>query len=101
MINLPTQLLISTSRNTIESGKEMAVLKPTANKFGNYELKGEKVNWKLAPEYQSPAKLQVNDDGTCTVIPTNDNDDTRQVIVITYGLSQMFYCKNFLLMNLW
>ena len=81
LINVPTQLLISTTRDTIESGKETAVLKPKVNKFGNYELKGEKINWKLAPEYQSLAKLQVNDDGTCTVIPTNNNDEAREVIV--------------------
>lgn len=81
LINLPTQLLILPTRDTIESGKETAVLKPRVNKFGNYELKGEKVSWKLAPEYHSLAKLKINDDGTCTVIPTNNNDETKEVVV--------------------
>jgi hypothetical protein len=58
-INLPTQLLISSTKDTIESGKEPAVLKSRMNKFGNYELEGQKITWRLAPGYRSLAKLKL------------------------------------------
>lgn len=80
-INLPTQLLVSPAQDTIESGSEEAVLKARVNKFGNYELKGEPVKWKLASEYMSLARLVINNDGSCNVIPTNNNDETKEVIV--------------------
>ena len=81
LINLPVQLLVSPTQDSIESRKDSVVLTARVNKFGNYELKGEKVNWKIAPEYQSLAKLKMNDDGTCTVIPTNNNDETKEVVI--------------------
>jgi len=81
LANLPTQLLVSPTRDTIESGRDMVVLKTKVNKFGNYELKGEKINWKIAPGYQSLAKLIINNDGTCKVIPTNNNDETKEVVI--------------------
>ena len=81
LINLPVQLLVSPTQDSIESRKDSVVLTARVNKFGNYELKGEKVNWKIAPEYQSLAKLKMDDDGTCTVIPTNNNDETKEVVI--------------------
>ena len=79
--NLATQLLISPTQDTIESGSETVVLKTKLNKFGNYELKGGQINWKIDPEYRPFVKLNINDDGTCEVIPTNDNDETKEVII--------------------
>jgi hypothetical protein len=79
--NLATQLLVSPTQDTIESGSENIVLKAKVNKFGNYELKGERVTWKVAPEYKSLVNLLTNDDGSCKVIPTNDNDETKIVII--------------------
>ena len=81
LTNLPTQLLVSPAQDTIESGSEEAVLKARVNKFGNYESKGEPITWKIAPEYKSFARLVRNDDGSCKVIPTNNNDETKQIIV--------------------
>lgn len=81
LTNLPVQVSVSPTKDTIESGKETLVLKARVNKFGNYELKGEKLSWTIAPEFQSLIKLQVNEDGTCTVIPTNNQDETKAVIV--------------------
>jgi hypothetical protein len=80
-INLPVQVVVSPTKDTIESGKETVVLKARVNKFGNYELKNEKINWTIATEYKSFVKLKINEDGTCTVIPTNDQDETKEVIV--------------------
>ncbi len=87
LMNLPTQLLISPTRDTIETGSQTIVLKSTVNKFGNYEVKDAKVYWKLANEYKSLAKLQINNDGTCTVIPTNNNDETKEVVIQATTLS--------------
>lgn len=81
LINLPVQVLVSPTKDTIESGKETVLLKTKLNKFGNYELKGEKISWTIAPEYQSLARLDIHDDGTCTVIPTNDNDEIKEVVI--------------------
>ncbi len=81
LVDLPTQLIITPTRDTIETGKETVILKSTVNKFGNYRLKNEKVSWSMAPQFQSFAKLKINDDGTCTVIPTNENDEIKEVIV--------------------
>ena len=81
LTNLPTQLLISPTHDTIESGRESVVLKTRLNKFGNYELKGEPISWKVADKYKSLVKLNIKDDGTCEVVPTNDNDETKEVIV--------------------
>ncbi len=79
--NLATQLLISPSQDTLETGKETVVLNATVNKFGNYELTGEKVNWAIATEYQSLVDLKIGEDGSCEVIPTNQHDETKAVIV--------------------
>jgi hypothetical protein len=81
LTNLPVQVVVSPTKDTIESGKERVVLKAKVNRFGNYESNKEKINWTMAPGYRSFAKLEVNDDGTCTVIPTNDQDETKEVIV--------------------
>ena len=81
LTNLPVQVVVSPTKDTIESGKKTVTLKAKVNKFGNYELKDQKVTWTIAPAYQSFAKLQINDDGTCTVIPANDQDETKEVIV--------------------
>ncbi len=81
LINLPTQLLVSPTGDTIESGKDTLVLKTQVNKFGNYELQGEKINWSIDPEYQSLAKLQINADSSCTLVPTNDNNETKEIVI--------------------
>jgi len=79
--NLATQLVVSPTQNTIETGKESVILRTRVNKFGNYELKGEKIVWALAPEYESFVRLKINNDGSCEIIPTNENDETKEVII--------------------
>lgn len=79
---LPVQLQISPTGVDIETNKNNVELKAKVNRFGNYELKGEPVKWDVAPEYKSFVELNVSQDGAaCTVIPRNDGDDIRQVIV--------------------
>ena len=67
---------------TIETKMDDVRLKAKINRFGNFEMKGETVNWSVAPENKSFVELRVSEDGTtCDVIPTNTTDETKQVIV--------------------
>lgn len=96
--SIPTLLTIKPTQQNLETGKDSAVLEATINRFGNYELKGEKIAWKIAPEYQSLVQLQVNDEGNCVIIPTNKGNETKEVIVTastTSGLeaASVFYIK--------
>lgn len=81
LINQPTQLLISPTQDTIETGKNGIVLKTRVNKFGNIELKGEPISWNIEPKYESFVDLKINDDGSCEVIPTNESNDVAKVII--------------------
>ncbi|WP_163707343.1 PemB family protein [Mangrovibacterium lignilyticum] len=78
---LPTMLHVQPTRQKLETGKDSLLLTATAYRFGNYELKGETVNWSLAPEYEGLVKLDVQNDGTCLVVPTNEKDETVEVII--------------------
>lgn len=96
--SIPTLLTIKPSRQTLETGKDRVELEATVNRFGNYELKGEKIVWKTAPEYQSLVQLQVNNEGKCVVIPTNNGNETKEVIVTASTASgleaaSVFYIK--------
>jgi hypothetical protein len=87
--NLPTQLVISPTRDTIETGKATMKLRATVYKFGNYEWKGAKVTWSIAPEFEALVDLNVQPDGSCEIVPTNTHDETKTIIVsasITSGL---------------
>lgn len=85
--NIPTQLLIKPTQQTLETGKDTLRLEATINRFGNYKYNGEPIFWKLASEYESLAQLKDHNDGTCLVIPTNTNNDTKQIIVTAYTKS--------------
>lgn len=80
--DVPTQILIKPTRITIETGKENALLEATVNKFGNYEVKDQKIRWSVAPEYKAFVELKDLGDGTCEVIATNNEDETKEVIII-------------------
>lgn len=80
-INLPSQLLIAPTQVKIETGKDSVLLKAQVNKFGDIEMEGVTINWSVGPEYASLVKLKVNNDGSCLVIPTNEDDVTKEVIV--------------------
>ncbi|MEN3323161.1 hypothetical protein VP395_05445 [Mariniflexile soesokkakense] len=82
--NVPTLLTISPTQKTLETGKDNLLLKPTVHRFGNFEFQEEKVFWDLASEYKSLVKLEVKEDGTCLVIPTSNNNETKQVVITAY-----------------
>ncbi|GEC72670.1 hypothetical protein SAMN05443543_105126 [Flavobacterium flevense] len=79
---LPTQLLISSSQNAIETNKDKAVLKATVNRFGNYELKGEKIIWSLEDKDTTFVSLKPNKDGSeCEVIPNNSKNEVQTILI--------------------
>lgn len=85
--NVPTLLTISPTQKTLETGKDNLFLKPTVHRFGNFEFQDEKVYWGIASEYNSLVKLEVNEDGSCLVIPKNNNNETKEVIVTAHTAS--------------
>jgi len=79
---LPVQLLITPARASIETGKSDIRLVSKVNRFGNFELKGERLIWNVSPEGESFVKLNVSEDGLiCDVIPANNGDYEQQVVV--------------------
>lgn len=79
---IPVQLLLSSDNASIETGKNKAELKARPLRFGNYPSAGEKINWSVAAKDSLLVRLQPSEDGTgCTVIPTNHNDETKNVVV--------------------
>ncbi|RKD90971.1 PemB family protein [Mangrovibacterium diazotrophicum] len=78
---LPTMLQVKPTRQKLETGKDSLLLIATAYRFGDFELDGQAISWSLAPEFKGLVKLEVQKDGTCLVIPTNEKDETVEVIV--------------------
>jgi hypothetical protein len=78
----PVQLLIAPTRIALETKKNEVTLNAKVMRFGNYAFTGESIKWSVAPEQKSLVQLKVSEDGSaCTVIPTNQNDETRRVVV--------------------
>jgi len=80
-INVPTLLTINSSQKTLETGKDSIVLAPTVYRFGNFQFNSEKVYWDTASEYKSFVELKLKEDGTCLVIPTNNGNETKKIII--------------------
>lgn len=79
---LPTQVLISPSQISIETNKDKVLLRATVYRFGNYELKGEKIIWSIDAKNKTILSLKPNEDGSeCEVIPNNSNDEISSVII--------------------
>ena len=79
---IPVQLLTSPSRGSIETGKNKIKLTAKALRFSNCDFSGESIKWSVAYESESLVQLKVSEDGlTCQVIPTNNKDQTFEVIV--------------------
>jgi hypothetical protein len=79
---IPTQLLISPARGSIETKKNDIKLTVKAFRFSNSELKGESIKWSVDKKFESLVELKPSEDGTsCQVVPTNTNNETFEVIV--------------------
>ncbi|KJD34315.1 hypothetical protein PK35_00370 [Tamlana nanhaiensis] len=87
--SIPTQLVVKSTQQKIETGKDSLLLETIVNRFGNFKMEGETIIWKVSDEFKSFVKLKDNEDGTCLIIPTNDVNETKKVIVSAstpYGL---------------
>lgn len=86
---LPTQLIVSSSRDSLETGKEEVILSAKALRFGNYESECPKVKWTVAPEFNSLVTLDMLDDTSCRVTSISEENETKMVVVnatTDYGL---------------
>ncbi|SDK26589.1 hypothetical protein SAMN05421823_102297 [Catalinimonas alkaloidigena] len=83
LTQLPVQLLLAPAEASLETGKDKVLLTARAMRFGNYDATGETIAWRVAPEDAAFVQLRVGADGqTCEVIPTNQEDAPRQVLVM-------------------
>ncbi len=81
--DLPTQLLLSTTRDSLETGRDTATLSVKLLRFGNVEARPDTIRWQLALESRRFARLNIAADGLhCGVIPANDGLESQRVIVI-------------------
>lgn len=83
LTKIPVQLLLSPTRQIIETGKDALILSAKQLRFGNYVHTGEKLYWRVAKGYEGLVRLQPGGDGlTCKVIPVNNFNETREVLII-------------------
>ena len=79
---LPTQLLISPTQISAETNKDKLLLKATVNRFGNYELKGEKIRWSVDDASKTIVSIHPNENGSeCEIIPIHPDGEVQTVIV--------------------
>ncbi|MGE4587358.1 MAG: hypothetical protein AB7D05_08460 [Mangrovibacterium sp.] len=79
--HLPVQLLVSSTRDTLETGKDRLVLQAVLNRFGSYPVPHAAVKWSIAPGYGQLAELRVTGKDRCELIPENRTDSLRKVVV--------------------
>ncbi len=80
--SIPTQMVISPTQKTIETGKDTITLHASVFRFGDFKVKDANITWYTAKEQQqfvhlTPARNSL----TCNVIPTNNNDSTQEVTI--------------------
>jgi hypothetical protein len=79
---IPTQLLISPLKGSIETKKNDIKLTAKIFRFSNCDFKGETVKWSVNREFESLVDLIPSEDGTsCQVVPHNLNDETIGITV--------------------
>lgn len=87
--DLPTQLIISTSNDSIETGKNSTSLTAKAYRFGNYDVECPPVKWSVDKKDSLLVKLEVQSDNTCRVTAISNDNETKSVVVNAksdYGL---------------
>ncbi len=81
LYNIPVELTISSTQDTIETGKDNLLLTSHLLLSGGKEIQGDQINWNVNKKYKNLVKLKDNKNGTCQIIPTNKNDETIEVLV--------------------
>ncbi len=79
--NVATLLTLNSDISTIESGTDTAAITNTVKYFHGETAENVDVTYSVADEYKSYVKITPNADGSCTVEGTNDEDETKTVIV--------------------
>ena len=81
--NLPVQLKLSPTRKVLETGKDSVKLIAELFRFGNYPSVIKEIDWQVNTMSEDLVKLETSQDfSTCKIIPTNQGDTTRQVIIL-------------------
>lgn len=81
--NIPVQMRLFPGYAYIETDKDTLTLKSDLYRFGNFPSSDSTISWYLDNKYSSLARIEPFADGAmCNVIPTNSNNDTRQIVVI-------------------
>lgn len=78
---VPVQLVVSPTRITLETGKDSAKIDARLLRFGNYEASKEDVSWHLAEQDAAFLTLQLREDGSCLLIPNNQQDIAKEMLV--------------------
>lgn len=79
--DVPTLLTVMPITAEIESGVSETVLTASFSRFCDYPSPMEKIQWSVAPEYAKDVRLIPSEEGTCRVIGTNTDDETKQIVV--------------------
>lgn len=88
--SLPVQLVLTQSRDTIETGKNEVLLAAKAFRFGNYPGEVGVLRWTVEPAHRKLVRLAPTADGPgCRVVPTNERDTAVQVVVQATAASGM------------
>ncbi len=77
---IPTQLSLTTERDTIISGEKAAVIKAEVSLFSHESCRG-KVIFSLRKEDEGYARLEQDTDQTCRIEGRNDGPGAREVVV--------------------
>lgn len=81
LTGIPTYIKVTPISAHVESGVSTAKLEADEKRFGNYEVSSPDYVWSVAPENAAFVTLKTLSDGGCEVIGTNDQDDTKTVVV--------------------
>lgn len=82
LMDIPTQLLVTPTQLTLETGKDTIKLTAEMLRFGNYPATPQKLTWSVLKGGDGLVELEVNDDTqSCLIIPTNSGLEPKNVVV--------------------
>ncbi len=82
--NIATCLDIDLREASIHTGDAPLKLKATLMRQTGYPLYNQKILWKVQPGFERFVSLSFDEDGSCSVTATNEEDPTRTFDVIAY-----------------
>lgn len=79
--SIATQLNITSTADTIESGSETATLTADIKYFYGDTDTSQKITYSVADEYKAYVSIKDNKDGNCVVEGINNEDEAKEVII--------------------